>query len=256
MTDTNRRLAVVTGAGSGIGAAIAVKLAADGHHVVVADLDADAARAVAAGFGGEAVELDVADPEAVAAVGAAVSERHGRLDVWVSNAGTSRMKPFLEITPADLRRILAVNLEGVFYGGQAAARAMIEHGTGGAIINMASMAGRRGAAKYEAPYVASKHAVIGLTQTMAAEFGPHEITVNAVNPGYVGTSMQAKELRWIAELEGTTEQQVLASFVAETPLGRLQTPEEIAGLVAFLAGPAARSITGAAYDINGGAHMY
>jgi meso-butanediol dehydrogenase / (S,S)-butanediol dehydrogenase / diacetyl reductase len=252
-----KKIAVVTGAGSGIGRAIATELAARDHTVVVTDLDLAAAEATAKELGGDAsaLALDVTDAAQAKSVAEAVTRRHGAIDVWVSNAGISKMQRFLDVTPEDLRRTLAVNLEGIFLCGQAAAAAMIAGGKSGVIVNVASMAGKQGRVPYLADYVASKFGVVGLTQAMAFELAPHGITVNSVCPGYVATPMQTRELGWEAALRGTTEDKVRQLYVDDTPLGRLETPQDVARAVAFLAGPDARFITGEALAVNGGAFM-
>jgi meso-butanediol dehydrogenase/(S,S)-butanediol dehydrogenase/diacetyl reductase len=248
-------VAVVTGAGSGIGRAIASGLAGRGFDVGVTDLNLDAAGETAAAFGGEAMGLDVTDPEASAAVAEAVADRHGGLDVWVSNAGISKMQRFLDVSPADLRQTLAVNLEGIFFCGQAAARVMAARSIRGTIVNLASMAGKQGRVPFLADYVASKFGVVGLTQAMAFELAPYGITVNSVCPGYVATPMQDRELGWEAALRGVSPDEVRQLWIADTPLGRLESPEDVARVVAFLAGPDARFITGEALAVNGGAFM-
>ena len=252
-----KKIAVVTGAGSGIGRAIATELAARDHTVVVTDLDLAAAEATAKELGGDAsaLALDVTDAAQAKSVAEAVAQRHGAIDVWVSNAGISKMQRFLDVTPEDLRRTLAVNLEGIFLCGQAAAAAMIAGGKSGVIVNVASMAGKQGRVPYLADYVASKFGVVGLTQAMAFELAPHGITVNSVCPGYVATPMQTRELGWEAALRGTTEDKVRQLYVDDTPLGRLETPQDVARAVAFLAGPDAPFITGEALAVNGGAFM-
>ena len=249
-------VAVVTGAGSGIGRAIARELAARGHAVHVTDLDGEAAAHVAAELGtATSAQLDVTDADAAQTVADAIAVERGRLDVWVSNAGISQMAPFTEITPEALKRTLSVNLEGVFVCGQAAARAMRRLGAGGAIVNLASMAGKQGRVPYLADYVASKFGVVGLTQAMAFELAGDSIRVNCVCPGYVATPMQARELEWEAGLRGTSPEAVRDLWVADTPMGRLEEPEDVARAVAFLAGADAGFITGEALAVNGGAFM-
>ena len=248
-------VAVVTGAGSGIGRAIATELARRDFTVVATDLDAAAARETAGSFGGTAVQLDVTDPDQVSSVTAQIAEKHDGFGVWVSNAGISKMQGFLDVSAADLRRTLAVNLEGVFFSGQAAAREMVARGIKGTIVNLASMAGKQGRVPYLADYVASKFGVVGLTQAMAFELAPHGITVNSVCPGYVATPMQDRELGWEAGLRGVSPGQVRQLWIDDTPLGRLETPQDVARAVAFLTGPDARFITGEALAVNGGAFM-
>lgn len=249
-------LAVVTGAGSGIGAAIAVELASRGHVVVPTDIDEEAARRTAERCASPGIErMDVTDAESVSRAMGAVVARHGVPQVVVCNAGISRMRRFLEVTPAELEATLAVNLRGVFLSGQAAARAMVEGGRGGCIVNVASMAGKQGRVPFLSDYVASKFGVVGLTQAMAFELAAHGIRVNSVCPGYVATPMQERELVWEAELKETTLDAVRQSYVDDTPLRRLETPEDVARVVAFLAGPDAAFVTGEAIAVNGGAFM-
>jgi meso-butanediol dehydrogenase/(S,S)-butanediol dehydrogenase/diacetyl reductase len=253
MTDTT--VAVVTGAGSGIGAAIATELSRRGHRVVVTDVDEAAATRVAREISGTAAQLDVTDGDAVQRFADHVIAETGRLDIWVSNAGISKMQPFVDISDTDWDRTLAVNTKGVFLCGRAAARTMIAHGIAGRIINTASMAGKQGRVPFLADYVASKFAVVGLTQAMAFELAADGIRVNCVCPGYVATPMQERELAWEAELRGVAPDAVQKLWVEDTPLGRLQTPEDVARAVAFLASPDADFITGEALSVNGGAYM-
>jgi len=252
----NQPLAVVTGAGSGIGAAIATELSRRGHYVIVADINLEAAEAVATSLvAGEALRLDVTNPVAVEEAVQGIVARHARLDVWVSNAGISKMQRFIDISPADLARNFEVNTYGVFYCGQSAARAMIALGRPGIIVNTASMAAKQGKAPFLADYVASKFAVLGLTQAMALELAPHQIRVNSVCPGFVATPMQTRELAWEAELRGVTPEDVKQGWINDTPLARLQTPEDVAKVVAFLASDDAAFLTGEAISVNGGAFM-
>lgn len=250
---------VVTGAGSGIGRAISLELASLGWKVIVTDMNLDAAKGTVALLDGserghEAHALDVTQPEQATAIANDISARHG-LDAWVSNAGVSKMKKFVDITADDYNFTLDVNLKGVFFCGQAAANAMIAQGTGGTIVNTASMAGKQGRVPFLADYVASKFGVVGLTQAMAFELAPFNITVNSVCPGFVATPMQERELAWEAELKGSTPQEVKESWIADTPLARLQKPEDVADAVGFLLSSKARFITGEALSVNGGAYM-
>jgi NAD(P)-dependent dehydrogenase (short-subunit alcohol dehydrogenase family) len=246
----------VTGAGSGIGAAIAATLGARGYHVVVTDVDLASAEATASTIeSAQALALDVTDPLACGAVVNSVVAQHGRLDVWVSNAGISKMQRFVDVAPADLVRNFEVNTYGIFYCGQSAARAMIALAQPGRIINTASMAAKQGGVPFLSDYVASKFAVLGLTQAMAFELAPHGIRVNCVCPGFVATPMQARELSWEAELRGTDLDAVRQSWINATPLGRLETANDVAKVVAFLVSDDAEFITGEAISVNGGAFM-
>jgi NAD(P)-dependent dehydrogenase (short-subunit alcohol dehydrogenase family) len=249
-------LAAVTGGGSGIGAAICAELGRRGFHVVVTDIDVAAAQATARTIAsGEFHQLDVTRPAACDEVVEGIVKDHGRLDVWVSNAGISKMQRFVDVSPTDLARNFEVNTFGVFYCGQSAARAMIELGTPGRIINTASMAAKQGRVPFLADYVASKFAVLGLTQAMAFELAPHGIRVNSVCPGFVATPMQTRELAWEASLRGSDPESVKQMWINDTPLARLQTPEDVAKVVAFLASDDAEFITGESISVNGGAFM-
>jgi len=251
---------VVTGAGSGIGRAISAELATLGWRVIATDLSISAAEETVSMLpvdvqsGHEAHSLNVTEPEDSRRIADDVSGRLG-LNAWVSNAGVSKMKRFTEISPEDYSFTLDVNLKGVFFCGQAAAQAMIRQASGGIIVNTASMAGKQGRVPFLADYVASKFGVIGLTQAMAFELAEHNITVNSVCPGFVATPMQTRELAWEAELKGTTPERVEESWVADTPLNRLQKPEDVADAVGFLLSSKARFITGEALSVNGGAYM-
>lgn len=249
-------LAIVTGAGSGIGAAISEELADRGYRVVPTDIDGSAASLTAetcASPGSYA--LDVTDPVQVKEVLTAIVDRHGALSVFVANAGISKMRRFLDITPEELDATLGVNLRGCFLSAQAAARAMVNAGSGGCIVNIASMAGKQGGVPFLADYVASKFGVVGLTQAMAAELAEHGIRVNSVCPGYVATPMQSREIEWEADLRGISPEAVQRSYIDDTPLGRLETPKDVARVVAFLAGADAGFLTGEAIAVNGGAYM-
>jgi NAD(P)-dependent dehydrogenase (short-subunit alcohol dehydrogenase family) len=252
----SKPVAAVTGAGSGIGAAIATTLASRGYHVVVSDLDIDSAQSVASALASaQALALDVTDPAACDEIVRQAVDEHGRLDVWVSNAGISKMQRFIDIAPADLVRNFEVNTYGVFYCGQSAARAMIALGTPGCIVNTASMAAKQGGVPFLADYVASKFAVLGLTQAMAFELAPHGIRVNSVCPGFVATPMQTRELAWEATLRDTDPVTVRQMWINDTPLGRLETPEDVGRVVAFLVSDDAQFITGESISVNGGAFM-
>jgi 2-hydroxycyclohexanecarboxyl-CoA dehydrogenase len=238
------RRAFVTGGGSGIGAAIARRLAAEGAEVVVGDIDEPAAQEVAADVGAEAVVLDVADPDSVAAaIGGA-----GQLDVLVNNAGVDDFGFFTEMSPERWRRLLAINLEGVFACTHAALPAM--QGAGyGRIVNIASEAGRVGS-KGSAVYSAAKGGVIAFTKALARENARYGITVNAIAPGPIDTPL----LRSAREL-GEIGERIIETMKAGTQMKRLGRPDEVAAAVAFLASDEAGYVTGETLGVSGGLGM-
>lgn len=253
----DKKVAVVTGAGSGIGKAIATELSNRNFHVIVTDLNEQSAKDLAATFSSaRAFKCDVTKPADSAAVANSVKEVEKRLDVWVSNAGVSKMAKFLDINEQMYDFTLDVNLKGVFFASQAGARTMIELKTKDArIINIASMAAKAGRVPFLADYVASKFGVVGLTQAMAYELAPNDIRVNSVCPGFVSTPMQVRELAWEAELRGISPEDVKKMWVNDTPLGRLELPEDVAKVVGFLTSKDSEFITGEAIAVNGGAFM-
>ncbi|MBX3141144.1 MAG: SDR family oxidoreductase [Trueperaceae bacterium] len=263
MNQLEGRRILVTGAGSGIGKAISLMLAARGAEVWLADLNADAARtaaAEAAAAGGKAhgLEVDVTRAASLAAAADEVFAAAGRLDVLVANAGVSTMNHFLDVTEEEWDFNFSVNARGTFLTVQTFAKRMIAQGpiagseVRGKIVTTASMASRQ-AAPLLVPYSASKFAVVGLAQAAAKELAEHKVTVNAVNPGFVKTSMQEREIVWEAKLRGISADEVVADYLRLTPLGRIQTPEDVAKIVAFLAGPDSDFMTGEVVEVNGGA---
>lgn len=249
----------ITGGGSGIGRACALAYAGEGAHVAVTDLgdraDPVAREIVAAGGRAGAWSLDVTAREAIPAVIEAIVGLLGPLDVWHNNAGVSTMGRLIDLTEYDWDFNMDVNAKGVFNCSQVVVRHMIEAGRGGKIVNTASMAGRQGGVAFLPHYVASKFAVVGLTQAMATELAAFGITVNAICPGYVVTPMQEAEAVWEAKLRGIETDDVRRLYIAETPLGRLETPEDVARVAVFLASAESDFITGASIDVNGGAWM-
>ncbi|KIL38848.1 3-ketoacyl-ACP reductase [Gordoniibacillus kamchatkensis] len=257
---THKGLAVVTGAASGIGKAIAERLAADGYAVAVADLNVEAAARTAEGIRAasrtaQSFAIDVTDKASIQRALDEAIAVFGPLKAWVSNAGVSTMNHFVDLTEEEWDINLNVNAKGPFLCGQVAARTFIEQNQGGKIVNTASLAGKRGGIPFLAHYVASKFAVVGLTQSMAYELAKHRITVNAVCPGYVQTPMQSRELEWEAKLRGVTPDEVIQIMLNETPLQRLQTPADVAKVVSYLLSEDADFITGEAIAVNGGVYM-
>ena len=247
---------MVTGAGTGIGRASARALARDGASVAVTDIDPAAAAAVAGEIGIAAfgAPLDVTDSVATERAVGDAAQRMGGLDILCANAGISSMHLVKDLDEVEWDRNMAVNAKGVFLSNRAAVRRWLADGTKGVIVNTASMAGKIGA-PWLAHYSASKFAVVGFTQALAREVAPHGIRVNCVCPGFVRTSMQERELAWEAKLRGMTADAVRDDYVAQTPLGRLEEPEDVADVVAFLCGDAARFVTGEALNVTGGARM-
>lgn len=251
----------VTGAAMGMGKCIAETLAAEGATIAVTDINEELAKEVAENIcikGGKAKawKLDVADRNGIRKVIQQIFDHFGNIDIWVNNAGVSTMKPFFDLDDHDWDFLQEVNGSGVFFCSQTAARFMVKMGRGGKIINIASMAGKRGGnAPYLAHYVYTKFGVIGLTQAMAKELAPYQITVNAICPGYVATPMQERELVWEGKLRNMTPEEVKKSYIDDTPLGRLEYPDDIAKTVLFLASHDLDFITGEAINVNGGAWM-
>jgi len=250
------RNVLVTGAATGIGRASALAFAARAAHVVVTDIDLDGARAVADEIGAKAraFRLDVTDAAGIRTVFDEAARAVGPISVVHANAGVSSMKPAVDLTEADWDFNFSINAKGVFLTNQAAVRHMIAHERGGAIVNTASLAAKVGAPLL-AHYSASKFAVVGWTQALAREVAGLGIRVNAVCPGYVRTAMQDREVDWEAELRGMTAEDVRRSYVEQTPLGRLEEPEDVADVVVFLASDDARFMTGQALNVTGGVYM-
>lgn len=234
------KIAIVTGGASGIGAAIAARFAAEGANVIAADIAAPPG-----GLAGAApiltIRVDVADEASVTAMAEAVRARFGRVDCLVNSAGIARLEPFLDTPVASLDRIHAINVRGTFLCGQACARIMRDGGTGGVILNIASVSGLRGNS-HRAAYGASKGAVVTLTQVMAMDLAPHGIRVNAIAPGPVDTPMAA----------AVHPPALRAAWIGATMLKRYGTPEEIAGAALFLCSSDASYVTGQILAVDGG----
>ena len=251
------KTAVVTGAGSGIGRAIALRFAAEGARVALIDVHKESAEGVCSELTGEghlALMADVSDSHAVADAFAAADDQLGGLDILVNNAGVDRVpgdgfdelmqgKPqLLHMSDEAWRRMFAINVEGVFYGSREAIRIMQRDGRGGSIVNMSSMAGLGGPGVPH--YSASKAAVLGFTQSSAKQLGPLGIRMNAVCPGVIETPMT-----------DAVPDVALKGLKAATPLGRVGTPEDIANAVLYLASDESSFVTGQWLSPNGGLFM-
>jgi NAD(P)-dependent dehydrogenase (short-subunit alcohol dehydrogenase family) len=249
-------VAIVTGAGGGIGRAIALRLARSGHAIGIFDRDAAGAERTAA------LVRDLGPAAAAVATGsvalrddvrrgmAALEAALGPADILVNNAGILRTAPFLETGEETWREVLAINLDGAFHACQAVLPGMVARGRG-AIVNMSSWTGKKGVPNHAA-YSASKFAVIGLTQSIAGEMAPHGIRVNAVCPGIIVDTQMRAEAEELNRRQGLPD---VATRAQSIPLRRAGTPEEIAGVVAFLASDDAAYMTGQAINITGGLWM-
>ena len=253
MATNDTRTVLVTGAGTGIGRAIALAFAKEGYRVAAADLDESAAAvtATAAGGGAMAVQADVGDVADIDRMVSTVVSELGHLDVIVNNAGVTRGAYIMNLTEDDWDRMHRVNAKGVFFCLQRAAREMIPRREG-RIINIASIAGRGFPGTSNAAYAASKGAVISLTKTAAQQLARHNLNVNAICPGVTMTEMVTRLVTQRAEKEGISVDEARAAAVKPIPLRRANDPADIAAMAVFLASPGARNITGQCYNVDGG----
>ncbi|MFJ6937468.1 3-oxoacyl-ACP reductase FabG [Streptomyces sp. NPDC101132] len=257
MSNTEQRVALVSGATSGIGLAAARLLARQGHRVFIGARDAENVRNTVKELREEGLDvdgqsLDVRSQEAVDAFVAAAVERFGTVDVLVNNAGRSGGGVTADIADELWEDVIDTNLNSVFRLTKAVLNAGgMRHKDRGRIINIASTAGKQGVV-LGAPYSASKHGVVGFTKALGNELAPTGITVNAVCPGYVETPMAQRVRQGYAAAYDTSEDAILEKFQAKIPLGRYSTPEEVAGLVGYLASDTAASITAQALNVCGG----
>ncbi|OOY15315.1 SDR family oxidoreductase [Thioclava sp. DLFJ4-1] len=236
--------AIVTGAGSGFGAGIARRFAAEGARVLVADLNAEAAQAIADEIGGVACTVDVSRDADVAAVAQAAREAFGQIDILVNNAGTTHLpKPMEEVTEEEFDRVLTVNAKSVYLTARHIVPGMKARG-GGAILNVASTAGVSPRPNLSW-YNASKGWMITATRAMAVELAPSGVRVNAINP-------VAGETPLLKSFMGEDTPEIRAKFLSTIPLGRFSTPEDMANAALFLCSDEASMITGVAMEVDGG----
>jgi len=257
----NNKIVLVTGAGSGIGRAITLAMATEGATIAAADLDLAAAQRTADQVAGNtiraiAIQADCGDVASIDAMVTRAVAELGRLDIIVNNAGVTRYSYIMDLTEADWDRIHRVNAKGVFFCLQRAAREMIKQfeadGSGGRIINMASISGRGYAGASNAAYAASKGAVIALTKMAAQQLGRYNINVNAICPGVTRTELGARNAVARAAERGISVEELMAEQEKGIPIGRANTPDDIAAMALFLASPGARNITGQSYNVDGG----
>lgn len=241
------RTAIVTGAGRGIGRAIAERLAAEGAAVAVTDVDGTTASNTAAEIGGRAIGIraDVTDPDSVRAMVEQVRGAFGRIDVLVNNAGWDKAGPFVDSDPADWDKIIQVNLYGVLHTSQAVVPVMISQGSG-TVVNLGSDAGRVGSSG-EAVYSAAKGGIISFTKTLAREVARHGINANCVCPGPTDTELFA------SVVDGN--EKLREALVKAIPFRRLAQPDDLASTVAFFASPDASYLTGQTVSVSGGLSM-
>ena len=257
------KVAFVTGAGSGIGRAICLRLASEGAETVATDINIDWAKSTVAeieraGRSARALKLDVTNAREVDEVIEKAWQSLNRIDLLINNAGVSTMNRLVDLTEEEWDYNMDVNAKGAFLVTRAAVRRMLKAGYGNEkpkIVNIASMAGKVPGV-FLVHYTASKFAVVGFTKAVALELAPYKINVNCVCPGYVETSMQERELVWEAKLSGTTPENVREGYLRQVPLGRLAKPEDVATIVAFLCSRDADYMTGQAINVTGGQVMF
>ncbi len=250
------KIAIVTGAGTGMGKAIALRYAREGAHVVAAEIDAASGQQTAAEVSahdrrGLFVRTDMGKVADINALVAKAVETFGQIDILVNNAGVTKSLGFFDVTEADWDWIHSVNAKGVFFCMQAVAREMMKRNQG-KIINTASIAGKGFRGTSNISYAGSKGAVIAMTRIGASQLAKYNINVNAICPGATRTSMYERIMKQITEREGITEEQAVARMDVSIPLRRSNTPDDIANMAAFLASDEARNITGQSFNVDGG----
>ncbi|UWR10028.1 L-iditol 2-dehydrogenase [Sulfitobacter mediterraneus] len=256
MTRLAGKNALITGAARGIGLAFAKAYVTEGARVAIADIDIDRARTAAAELGDAAmaVEMDVTEQASIDSAVAQVADRFGQIDILINNAALFSAAPVVEIDRADYARVFDINVGGTLFTLQAVARHMIECGTKGRIINMASQAGRRGE-PLVAVYCATKAAVISLTQSAGLDLIKHGINVNAISPGVVDGEHWDGVDAFFAKYEGKAPGQKKQEVAAGVPYGRMGRAEDLTGMAVFLASNEAEYVVAQCYNVDGGQWM-
>jgi NAD(P)-dependent dehydrogenase (short-subunit alcohol dehydrogenase family) len=250
------KIAIVTGAGTGMGKATALRYAKEGAHVVVAEIDPASGQQTAAEVSahdrrGLFIRTDMSKLSDINALVAKTVETFGQIDILMNNAGVTKKLDFFEVTEADWDWIHSVNAKGLFFCMQAVAREMAKRNQG-KIVNVASIAGKGFRGTSNIAYAGSKGAVIAMTRIGASQLARYNINVNAICPGATRTSMYDRIMKELTEREGITEEQAVARMDASIPLRRSNTPDDIANMAAFLASDEARNITGQSFNVDGG----
>ncbi|MDA8216325.1 MAG: glucose 1-dehydrogenase [Dehalococcoidales bacterium] len=252
------KVAIVTGAGRGIGRAVSLRLARDGADVVAADIDlataeSTAKEVAAIGRRSLAVQLDVSDQAAAREKLSRAVADMGRVDILVNNAGIVQAKSWLELTNEDIDRMFAINVKGIIFCSQAIADHLTSQRSG-RVINMASVAAKIGRPLY-AHYSASKAAVVNVTRALAMYFAPYGITCNSVCPGFVDTKMWEYLDEELGRIEGRPKGETFKQRVSTIPLGRAEVPDDVASVVSFLASDDSSYMTGQSLVVDGGVFM-
>jgi meso-butanediol dehydrogenase/(S,S)-butanediol dehydrogenase/diacetyl reductase len=247
----------ITGAGNGIGRAIAIAMSKEGYNVVCADIDLNQANETLEiildnNGNGLSIEIDVTNSSDIKKMIKDTVVKYGSLDILVNNAGVTRTSKIMDLTEDDWDWIHNVNAKGTFFCLQAAAKQMIKQNNGGRIINMASVGGKGFVDVSNAIYAASKGAVISLTKTAAQELAKHEITVNSICPGITYTNILSDIVKKRSLEQNKSEEDIMKHYVRDIPLQRPNYPEDIAAMVVFLSSSGARNITGQSYNVDGG----
>ena len=255
------KVALITGGGQGMGRAISLRLAREGARVAVADIDGTAAERTSLearelGVDSVSIQADVGDLGQIDAMVRETLNAFQSVDILVNNAGVTQYSHIMDISEEMWDRIHRVNAKGAFFCMQKVAGEMIRLGRGGRIINMASVAGKGHPGSSNAAYAASKGAVIAMTQLAARPFGEHDINVNAICPGATSTPMLENTTSGRAQALGVSVEEMKRRAAAAIPIGRVNEPEDIAEMAAFLAGPGGRNITGQAFNVDGGVVMH